>query len=575
MFSLKTKTFFLDLTLILVLVAVSLHAFFLPLNKCPYTHDGKNHLARFANYKLALKEGQLPPRFAPNLLNHYGYPVFNYNYPLANILSLPFSILGLNYELTFKIMVFFSLVFGAFGVLVLLKDLLKKDLSFLSKVVVLITYLASPYLVNLVYFRGNIGEILVYGLLPWLFWVLAQSKFKPAKKTAWRWLFSITIFSSFLLAHNVSVMVGIFILGSWAFFNWLKTPRQFFFSLKEFLLWLLLPSLGLTLWFWLPALAELKEVVVSQAGIQNEYLLHLVSFTEMFYSPLKLGFSYPGHVNSLSFWVGWGSLLALFFYLVTLLLKLIKKGDLKLTRWFWFLGTLSLVLIFAMHWWAQPVWRFFSFLRFIQFPWRLTPWLVLSSLTLTAYFLSLKQTFWFKLSFLVVVLAQLLVVLNASPFEYFHLKKIDYELFPESTSTQNENRSVSFSYTNIGNWQPSPTVVDGQAEIKVKYWTGSKRSYTAVVKKTALVIEPTMRFLGWQTKIRPIDQKNYQDVNYVDDDRVQGRIAYRLPPGEWEVVSVFTQKTWSRAVGNLAFLVTLVTIVGISLKLKKDEAKAS
>lgn len=42
----------------------------------PYTHDGENHLARFANYKLALKEGQFPPRWAPNLMNHSGYPVF-------------------------------------------------------------------------------------------------------------------------------------------------------------------------------------------------------------------------------------------------------------------------------------------------------------------------------------------------------------------------------------------------------------------------------------------------------------------------------------------------------------------
>ena len=81
----------------------------------PYTHDGENHLARFANYKIALREGQFPPRFAPNLLNHYGYPVFNYNYPLANILSIPFSIMKINYELTFKILVIFFVMFGLLG----------------------------------------------------------------------------------------------------------------------------------------------------------------------------------------------------------------------------------------------------------------------------------------------------------------------------------------------------------------------------------------------------------------------------------------------------------------------------
>ncbi len=63
----------------------------------PVTHDGNNHLVRFANYYIAVKEMQIPPRLAPNLVNRYGYPVFNYNYPLANIISLPFSILGFHY----------------------------------------------------------------------------------------------------------------------------------------------------------------------------------------------------------------------------------------------------------------------------------------------------------------------------------------------------------------------------------------------------------------------------------------------------------------------------------------------
>ena len=33
----------------------------------PVTHDGENHVARFAQYYLALKQGQFPPRLAPTL----------------------------------------------------------------------------------------------------------------------------------------------------------------------------------------------------------------------------------------------------------------------------------------------------------------------------------------------------------------------------------------------------------------------------------------------------------------------------------------------------------------------------
>jgi len=74
----------------LALAAISCRHF---LNQgVPVTHDGHNHLVRFANYKIAVRELHFPPRLAPNLVNGYGYPVFNYNYPLANLISLPFSI---------------------------------------------------------------------------------------------------------------------------------------------------------------------------------------------------------------------------------------------------------------------------------------------------------------------------------------------------------------------------------------------------------------------------------------------------------------------------------------------------
>lgn len=81
----------------------------------PYTHDGQNHVARFANYWSAIKEGQIPPRIAPHLFNHYGYPVFNYNYPLANILAVPLLALKLHPEVVFKLLMVGSFTLGLWG----------------------------------------------------------------------------------------------------------------------------------------------------------------------------------------------------------------------------------------------------------------------------------------------------------------------------------------------------------------------------------------------------------------------------------------------------------------------------
>src|SRR3989344_3977144 len=133
----------------------------------PYTHDGENHLARFANYKVAVREVQIPPRFAPNLMNHYGYPVFNYNYPLLNILSLPFSILGVHYELAFKLLMLGGLGLGAWGVY---RWLAVAGFSRSARFFSIGAYLLAPFTVNLVFVRGNVGEVWALALFPWLLW---------------------------------------------------------------------------------------------------------------------------------------------------------------------------------------------------------------------------------------------------------------------------------------------------------------------------------------------------------------------------------------------------------------------
>ncbi len=562
--------------LILVLILVTFHAFWLPLRQFPYTHDGENHLARFANYKIALKEGQLPPRFAPNLLNHYGYPVFNYNYPLANILSLPLSFLRLNYESSFKLITFAWLIFGAFGVLVWLRQLLAKKFNFGQKALLLTAYLANPYIINLVYFRGSIGEISVYGLLPWLFFIIDSFAQKRSRLINWSSaIFPIAIFSAFFLAHNVSVLVGVFVLGAWALFSWSRQGwRRLWWRLRNFFFTILLPSLGLTLWFWLPALAEMNQVVIATSGLQKAYLLHFARLSELIYSPLQFGFSYPGQINSLSFWLGWinlGALLLAFGLALSSGLKQPEKNQ-RPPGWFWFFTGLSFSLLFLMTWWSKPIWQKISFLRFIQFPWRLALWWALASLPLIAWLLThlKKGWLWFLL---IVAIAQYWLVFQARPLSYFHHQNLDYELYGQSTSTKNENMPQTFKYLLIGDWQPAPHLLDGQGKIKVNHWSGSQRDYQLDLVQPSLVVEPTMNFLGWQTEVKSLDRRNqsWRHLEYVNNDQIQGRIAYQLDKGSWLVRTRFTQRTWAREWGNTIFWLTLISLTMLFIKYYHSE----
>ncbi len=51
------------------------------------THDGEYHVIRFYEFDKVLRDGNLYPRWAPDLNNGYGVPLFNYVYPLPNYFS--------------------------------------------------------------------------------------------------------------------------------------------------------------------------------------------------------------------------------------------------------------------------------------------------------------------------------------------------------------------------------------------------------------------------------------------------------------------------------------------------------
>lgn len=242
----------------------------------PYTHDGENHLARFANFKLALKEGQFPPRFAPNLVNHYGYPVFNYNYPLANILSLPFSLFRVHYETTFKVLMATGLFLGAVGIY---RWLSLMDTSKTTRFIAITAYLAAPFTVNLIYVRGNPGEIWAMALFPWLLWLtLSISKRKIPSL-----FICVSIITAFLLSHNISVLFGGIV---WALYS----LSAFGNNISFWKTWLGIMGLALLLssWFWLPALAEKHLVILDGAKLNTYPGAHTATPSQLILSPLHI-----------------------------------------------------------------------------------------------------------------------------------------------------------------------------------------------------------------------------------------------------------------------------------------------
>ena len=74
------------------------------------SHDGETHTARIAQYYQAIKDGQIPPRWAPTLNNNFGSPIFVYIYPVPYLTGALIHAVGFSYADTFKLLMILTFI---------------------------------------------------------------------------------------------------------------------------------------------------------------------------------------------------------------------------------------------------------------------------------------------------------------------------------------------------------------------------------------------------------------------------------------------------------------------------------
>lgn len=514
----------------------------------PVTHDGNNHLVRFANYKIAVRELQIPPRIAPNLVNGYGYPVFNYNYPLANILSLPFSITKFNYETTFKIIMMSFVLLAFLGANLFLKA---KNFSKSSRLFALLVFALNPYILTSIVFRGNIGEVMAWGILPWIFYFL--EKIKISKRFFNKDFFLLTLcLSALFLAHNVIAFFASILLIFYLIFNYWRNLQAW----KKFILsfvW----AFANSLWFWLPAIAEKNLINLDAVDLTLNYYKHFPSFAQLLRLPIEFGYSYWGNIDSMSFGLG---AIQLFITLIAMVYLFKKKAKEHLV---FFIALL--VLLIGQIYISKPLYDLIPFANFIQFPWRLALLFSIVLLPVSALvFTHLKKPT--KLLLVLVIFLQLLQFLQVKPIDYRHKNQIDYDADADTTSVNRENMPKTFTFEYFGERKESIFVLNGKGQITTKNFNGSSRSYSLNLEEKSTIVESTAYFPGWETKV------NNKKVEYLDNEIIKGRIAYELEPGEYEIDTRFTQKTWPRLIGNSVSALGLFTFFSVGFYLwQKDK----
>ena len=156
---------------------------------------------RFSAFHQALRSGQFPVRFVDRLNNNYGYPVFNYLYPMPFYLAEIPKLIGFNFTQSIKLVFILSTVISAIAMYWALSIKFSPTASLVGSTL----YIFSPYRFLDNYVRGSLGEIVSFVFLPLILGCIFQVE-KGNKK--YFPLLSASV-AGLILSHNVIAFFSI------------------------------------------------------------------------------------------------------------------------------------------------------------------------------------------------------------------------------------------------------------------------------------------------------------------------------------------------------------------------------
>lgn len=238
----------------------------------PRSADGRPHVYRIALFAQHLRQGEWLPRYSPELVYGYGYPLFNYYAPLTYYLGALLHLLGLSAIVAFHALLGLALVVGAWGAWTFAAEWFSDERAGALAAAV---YSYTPYTLFNTFTRGAAPEQLAVAFLPWLLWSLSHGLHSPTPPALLRLTL---LYAALLLTHNLTALVGTAMLIAWIAVEtagrlkvegWMVQPANLQpanlqpanlqRSTLSLVAGLLLPA-----FFWLPAFAETGAVQIAQ-----------------------------------------------------------------------------------------------------------------------------------------------------------------------------------------------------------------------------------------------------------------------------------------------------------------------
>lgn len=537
---------------VFVVVMLSLPLVWPLLNTSYFPMHDDTQVGRVVAMGKALRLGQFPVRWVSDLGYGYGYPIFNFYGPL------PYYVGGFLYALGFSGLVAtkFMMASGIILAGVTMFLFATSILGAMSGIVVGLLYAYAPYHAVQLYVRGSVGELWAFVFLPLLVWGI----FKSRKLIGGIGLAGIIV--SHTLLGYATVVILIVMVGFIALIR-NRDPHHFTAFIKSCIS-LVGIGLGMTAFFWIPAIFEMRFTgVSSQIGQTADFRDHFVCLAQLWSSPWGFGGSAKGCIDGMSFMIGKlhvvGGIMG--FTLLLIGRRSFRKRWLKV--WIYGVVVACTGVLFVLPA-SQFIWEITPGFAYLQYPWRFLVYVIFGMSILTGIFLQIFSNkyirYFISCMFILVILTvygkkfqpQYLYSRDASEFETMYelrmrISKISDEyLSPDFIRPEKDTEYV---YDTISSTDSMRVATILETDTYSKYSIVANQDEVTEVKK--------MYFPGTTILI------NGKHAN----PQVQNSIPTILIPKGENIVEIRFDNTPIRIIGNI---ISLIVTFGLLLYYGKN-----
>jgi hypothetical protein len=533
----------------------------------PGTADGTLHLLRIALLDYHVSQGMLFPRWMPELVLGYGYPLLNFYGPTTYYVAEGLHLLGLAHSTALLATLGLLILTGGYGALLLARDMfadLKNPVFVKNRVfelavdapalVAAVAYLYTPYLLTNVYMRGALAEVGAQALLPWIFW--SFRRLLRAERPELYVLPAALSLGGLAATHNITLLwIPVTLL---AYIGVLWWPVRGWRAL----LWPAaggMAAVGVSAFFWAPLILERGYLSGVAFDIAATYMGENV-WTWRNFLDWHLPFDYT---LSIPFQIG---ALQLALAIAGFVLIRPKTGE----WWYWaIVALLGMAGISSL---ALPLWMNNELLLIAQFPWRLLSIVSLPLALMTGGLLTrLRATPLLTgatLALLALIIlserpqAQMLTTLIRAPRDLTPAEVAQFELDTNAYGTSSSSEFLP-RWAGDGVFAPQPPAESQPPVPAVRLDRASPFRLELLVD--AVQAGPlhfaTFYFPGWQATLDGAPVAAYPEP-------ARGLLTVDVPAGVSGLTLVWTGTRVQRT-ANLVSLLTLAGLLALALWLER------